>query len=45
MNEGLVGRERYEWIRKQFAAPAELKVFVLHHHLIPIPGPVESGAW
>jgi 3',5'-cyclic-AMP phosphodiesterase len=33
-----VGRGHYSWIRKQFAEPADLKVFVLHHHLIPIPG-------
>ena len=28
----------YDWIREQFDAPADLKVFVLHHHLLPIPG-------
>jgi 3',5'-cyclic-AMP phosphodiesterase len=38
LNEGMVGRGHYEWIREQFAAPADLKIFVLHHHLIPIPG-------
>jgi 3',5'-cyclic-AMP phosphodiesterase len=38
INEGQVGRERYDWIRSQFDVPAELKVFVLHHHLLPIPG-------
>ncbi|HEY7756414.1 MAG TPA: metallophosphoesterase [Actinomycetota bacterium] len=38
INEGQVGRERYEWIRERFEVPAELKVFVLHHHLLPIPG-------
>ena len=38
LNEGMVGRGKYEWIREQFALPAALKVFVLHHHLIPIPG-------
>ena len=26
------------WLRKQFAAPADVKIFVLHHHLLPIPG-------
>ena len=36
--EGEVGRERYRWIREQFAAPADFKVFVLHHHLVPVPG-------
>jgi 3',5'-cyclic-AMP phosphodiesterase len=36
--EGEVGRERYQWIRDQFAVDADLKVFVLHHHLVPVPG-------
>lgn len=38
LNEGQIGRERYPWIREQFATPAELKVFALHHHLLPVPG-------
>jgi 3',5'-cyclic AMP phosphodiesterase CpdA len=38
LNEGQVGRERYSWIRERFAVPADLKVFVLHHHLLPVPG-------
>ena len=37
LNEGCVGRGRYGWIRKQFAHPADLRIFVLHHHLVPIP--------
>jgi Icc protein len=38
INEGQIGRHRYEWIREGFAAPADLKVFAIHHHLLPIPG-------
>lgn len=38
LNEGQIGRERYDWIREQFAVRADLKVFVLHHHLIAVPG-------
>jgi 3',5'-cyclic AMP phosphodiesterase CpdA len=38
LNEGQVGRERYSWLTEQFSAPADLKVFVLHHHLLPVPG-------
>jgi 3',5'-cyclic-AMP phosphodiesterase len=38
LNEGMIGRGHYAWIREQFSQPAALKVFVLHHHLIPIPG-------
>jgi 3',5'-cyclic-AMP phosphodiesterase len=35
---GEIGRERYWWIRQQFAQPADFKVFALHHHLVPVPG-------
>jgi Icc protein len=38
LDHGQIGRERYEWIRDQFAGPADLKVFVIHHHLLPVPG-------
>lgn len=38
LNEGHIGREWYEWIRKQFVEPDDLKVFVMHHHLVSIPG-------
>lgn len=38
LNEGMIGRERYDWIREQFAVSAELKIFALHHHLLPVPG-------
>jgi len=36
--EGEVGRERYPWIREQFRGDADLKIFALHHHLVPVPG-------
>jgi Icc protein len=36
--EGEVGRERYSWIRQQFSAEADVRTFVLHHHLVPVPG-------
>lgn len=38
LDEGRIGRENYDWIRAQFDCDAELKVFALHHHLIPVPG-------
>jgi 3',5'-cyclic AMP phosphodiesterase CpdA len=38
LNEGKVGRMHYEWIRQEFATPADLKVLAIHHHLLPIPG-------
>ena len=36
--EGEIGRERYSWIRQQFSAPADFRIFALHHHLVPVPG-------
>ena len=38
LNEGHIGREWYGWIRKQYDQPDDLKIFVIHHHLVPIPG-------
>ena len=37
LDEGEVGREHYEWIAEGFAGDPELRVFVCHHHLVPIP--------
>ena len=38
LDHGQIGRGRYAWIEAEFAEPADLRVFVLHHHLLPIPG-------
>jgi Icc protein len=38
LDHGQIGRGRYHWIEEQFAGEAELKVFVMHHHLLPVPG-------
>ena len=38
LDEGEIGREHYGWIADGFAGPADLRVFVCHHHLMPIPG-------
>jgi 3',5'-cyclic-AMP phosphodiesterase len=40
LDHGQIGRGRYAWIEHEFAAePADLlRVFVLHHHLLPVPG-------
>ena len=38
LDHGHIGRGSYSWIEQQFAEPSELRVFVLHHHLLPIPG-------
>jgi Icc protein len=38
LNEGRVGREHYRWIKEQFHEPDDIKIFVIHHHLVSIPG-------
>src|SRR3954464_14788177 len=38
LDNGQIGRGRYRWIEEQFADQADLRVFVLHHHLLPVPG-------
>ena len=39
LNDGRVGREHYDFIRTAFTGnDGKLKIFVIHHHLIPIPG-------
>ena len=39
LDHGQIGRGRYPWIEKEFKAePADLRIFVLHHHLLPVPG-------
>ena len=39
LDHGVIGRGRYAWIQERFAAhEAYLRVFVLHHHLLPVPG-------
>ncbi len=38
LNDGRVGREHYPWIKQQFSEPNDITVFVIHHHLVPIPG-------
>ena len=38
LDEGEIGREHYGWIEEGFDGAADLRVFVCHHHLMPIPG-------
>ena len=35
---GQIGRAKYDWLRELYARPAGFRIFMLHHHLIPIPG-------
>src|SRR5919197_5717077 len=38
LDEGEIGREHYGWIEQGFAGEADLRLFVCHHHLVPVPG-------
>jgi Icc protein len=38
LDDGEIGRELYGWILDALALPAKLRIFVLHHHLVAIPG-------
>ena len=38
LDHGSIGRGRYPWIAEQYEGPADFRVFVLHHHLLPVPG-------
>jgi 3',5'-cyclic-AMP phosphodiesterase len=38
LDHGQIGRGRYRWIEEQFTEPSDLRIFVLHHHLLPVPG-------
>lgn len=38
LDDGEIGRELYGWISDSFAAPAKLRIFVMHHHLVAVPG-------
>lgn len=36
--EGEVGHIHYDWIRESYTNDEDFKIFVLHHHLVPVPG-------
>src|SRR5512132_3926209 len=38
LDHGQIGRGRYAWIEESFAPAADLRIFVCHHHLLPVPG-------
>jgi 3',5'-cyclic-AMP phosphodiesterase len=38
LDNGQIGRGRYRWIEEQFDDESRLRIFVLHHHLLPVPG-------
>jgi len=38
LNEGEIGHTKYDWIRQSYEWPNDYRIFVLHHHLVPVPG-------
>lgn len=38
LNDGEIGREHYDWLKDEFNVQHTFKVFVLHHHLVGVPG-------
>jgi 3',5'-cyclic-AMP phosphodiesterase len=38
LDHGVIGRGNYPWIEETFSARADFRIFVLHHHLLPVPG-------
>jgi 3',5'-cyclic AMP phosphodiesterase CpdA len=38
LDYGLIGRARYRWLEEKFARPSSFRIFMLHHHLLPVPG-------
>lgn len=38
LDHGTVGRHRYQWVKEQFQGAGNFRVFLLHHHLLPVPG-------
>lgn len=38
IDQGKVGREKYQWISSFFSKPERIRAVVFHHHLVPIPG-------
>ncbi|RJQ30918.1 MAG: metallophosphoesterase [Actinobacteria bacterium] len=38
LDTGSIGRERYEWVKEQFSESDGVRIFAIHHHLLPVPG-------
>lgn len=36
--DGEVGHVRYDWIRESYEWPDDYRIFVMHHHLVSVPG-------
>lgn len=38
VNDGTVGHQLYDWISSEFEGDYAYRIFVLHHHLVTVPG-------
>lgn len=38
LSDGEVGHTRYDWIRQSYEWPDDYRIFVMHHHLVSVPG-------
>lgn len=38
LNDGEIGRDNYGWIDSEFPKPEDFQIFIVHHHLVSIPG-------
>jgi 3',5'-cyclic AMP phosphodiesterase CpdA len=38
IDDGHIGRENYSTIKERFSKTQKLKILMLHHHIIPVPG-------
>jgi len=38
LDHGEIGRSRYPWLEEQYEQGGAFRIFMLHHHLMPIPG-------
>ncbi|HET7483550.1 MAG TPA: metallophosphoesterase [Actinomycetota bacterium] len=36
--DGEIGHLRYDWIRQSYEWPDDYRIFILHHHLVSVPG-------
>ena len=38
LDHGQIGRARYDSLREIYSQPSSFRIFMLHHHLLPVPG-------
>ncbi len=38
LDAGELGRDKYDWIAEEYSHGRDFKVFILHHHVVSIPG-------